>query len=57
MGFRFSSAPNLMAVIELQPHFTISWVDDADAPGGRRIEFTGYAHNVARYFAKAMNFT
>ncbi|MPC29056.1 hypothetical protein E2C01_022273 [Portunus trituberculatus] len=54
---RFSSAPTLTVAIEVLPYHRLSWVNDADAPGGRRLEFKGYVDNIVRHFAKALNFT
>ncbi|XP_063885564.1 probable glutamate receptor isoform X1 [Scylla paramamosain] len=54
---RFNSAPTLTVAIEVLPYHRLSWVDDADAPGGRRLEFKGYVDNIVRHFAKALNFT
>ncbi|XP_063885568.1 glutamate receptor ionotropic, kainate 5-like [Scylla paramamosain] len=53
----FSSAPSLTVAVELLPHTTLVWVDDPDAPGGRRLEYSGYINNIVRYLAEAMNFT
>ncbi|KAK8384833.1 hypothetical protein O3P69_014414 [Scylla paramamosain] len=53
----FTSPPTLSVAVELIPHHTLEWVPDSRAPDGRRLEYTGYADNVVRYFAKAMNFS
>ncbi|KAK8384876.1 hypothetical protein O3P69_014443 [Scylla paramamosain] len=53
----FSSAPRLKVVVELLPAHSLSWVDDAGEPGGRRLEYTGYISDVVKYFATRMNFT
>ncbi|KAK8384549.1 hypothetical protein O3P69_014255 [Scylla paramamosain] len=53
----FSSAPRLKVVVELLPGHSLSWVDDAGEPGGRRLEYTGYISDVVKYFATRMNFT
>ena len=55
--FRFRSSPVLTVVIELTPYHILSVIDDADAVGGRRVEYTGSINNIVNYFAKAMNFT
>lgn len=55
--YSFSSAPILTVAIEVLPYNKISWVEDSDAPGGRRLTFSGYVDNIVKYFAKAMNFT
>ncbi|MPC16864.1 Glutamate receptor 2 [Portunus trituberculatus] len=54
---RFTSAPTLTVAIELLPHHSISWVEDPEAPEGRRLAFTGYMDKTIRYFAQGMNFT
>ena len=54
---RFKSAPTLFVAVELIPHHKLEWVPDTRSPDGRRLEYTGYADNVVRYFAKAMNFS
>ncbi|XP_063885575.1 glutamate receptor ionotropic, delta-2-like [Scylla paramamosain] len=53
----FSSAPRLKVVVEVLPAHSLSWVDDAGEPGGRRLEYTGYISDVVKYFAARMNFT
>ncbi|XP_045124016.1 glutamate receptor ionotropic, delta-2-like [Portunus trituberculatus] len=54
---RFGSSPTLTVAIEVLPHNRISWVEDPDAPGGRRLLYSGYVDNIVRHFAKALNFT
>ncbi|XP_045124010.1 probable glutamate receptor, partial [Portunus trituberculatus] len=53
----FRSAPHLKVVVEVLAGHAVSWVEDADALGGRRLEYTGYMGDVVKYFAAAMNFT
>ncbi|XP_063884792.1 glutamate receptor ionotropic, delta-1-like [Scylla paramamosain] len=53
----FGSAPTLTVAIEVLPHNRISWLEDPDAPGGRRLLYSGYVDNIVRHFAKALNFT
>ncbi|KAK8384771.1 hypothetical protein O3P69_014372 [Scylla paramamosain] len=53
----FSSAPRLKVVVEVLPAHSVSWVDDAGEPGGRRLEYTGYISDVVKHFATRMNFT
>ena len=56
-ALRFSSAPKLTLVVEQMAHDIISWVEDTEAPEGRRLVYTGHIDNTIRYFARAMNFT
>ncbi|XP_063885580.1 glutamate receptor 1-like [Scylla paramamosain] len=53
----FSSAPRLKVVVEVLPAHSLSWVDDAGVPDGRRLEYKGQMSDVVKYFAARMNFT
>ncbi|KAK8384784.1 hypothetical protein O3P69_014380 [Scylla paramamosain] len=53
---RFTTPPTLTVAVEFLPYHTLTWVDDPQEPGGRRLLLTGFLNNFVTYFAKAMNF-
>ncbi|XP_063884797.1 uncharacterized protein LOC135113487 [Scylla paramamosain] len=52
----FTTPPTLTVAVEFLPYHTLTWVDDPQEPGGRRLLLTGFLNNFVTYFAKAMNF-
>ncbi|XP_071533861.1 uncharacterized protein [Panulirus ornatus] len=55
--YRLAGRPSLTVTTEVLPTQEAVMVDDPEAPGGRRLTFTGPIANVVDYLAKRMNFT
>ncbi|XP_071526997.1 probable glutamate receptor [Panulirus ornatus] len=54
---RFPERPTLVVAAEEFPTQEVVLVEDPEAPGGRRLSFTGFMPNLLHYLSQAINFT